>query len=1136
MSKHRLKARSKVGLVAAASLVAMTMAPMSAVFAASGPATSRLGGVDRMATAIQIAQQEYPNGPSSGTVIIASGDNANLIDSVTVAPLAKALGAPILLSQSATQLSSETASYLTSNHITKVILVGAAANPTLQAQLPAGVSVQQISGADRYATAAAIAQALEKAENVTSFSTVFVASGDDQNMSDALAAAPFAANMNAPVLLAAPNSSSLPSSEAGFITGSSSQTEYVVGAAVGYGLAAGGDTQKTVGSGSNDNYQNAVAIAQQFAPSNGYSIIDVANDSSTDVVNANGLVSFHLVDAITGGPLAAKQGAPIIFTNGSTVPSSVQSFLSSSAAKSATTVNVFGGSASIPDSTVSQITSAVTPTTSQAPTLGSISVSGQAFGAGTAVSPAVSNNGSPITVSASLQSANGNPIVGVDLSLSITGGTATVQQNGAPVAQNSSGQYEIATDSNGVASAQISEPGGTAASLILQYSAPYTVNGSQLQTGKAYVEFVNSNTAAISPAANQTFPVSTSSNPTAGLVPVTVTLPPVNGSEPANVPVNFTLYFTVPTGGTPSAGPFLASAQGGAIASPVFVETATSGNVTVNVYQETSVGYTDTNGQATVYVQSNQVSSNTSTSYTNGNLSVSGQYEANITATATDVNGTQTASTNVSWGQAGVPSTVHNAAATGYTLNPSSNTYNANVGTQVTFSAKAVDATGAAVPNATLIVVAGSTTNKGTDSYVQNGTITPFPEVSSNGSIAGNPPASSSYGEVITTDSAGNFSFTVTNTSANTNEYEVYSVSNGLIQSSIWGPLTVSWQQTNTLTTIGVAGVPNVSHKVSNATGIQGSANNPNLTLVYFEGFAGSTPFPMTNGSSVSYTVTVNNSGTINAVYGFTGSGISMGNGSGVKTVNVSVQQVGSSSYTITANSNLIGTFSSPVVGLGLYDKNAETDTVTISQGSITGTAQVQFVAGAPAELGTSPTPSVVINPGGSNNVTILVEDANGDPVPSQQVTITNAVYSSNTAQNLWISAVNGVALTGTLNINGQTTSNAPTPIPLWANAPQLGYSSVTATGNIAGWSNSNGAGNTITVMTTANGTFTLTIQAGDIQYTAPGGSGGFDQIGYDSNVPGSGQILYVSYVTSPSFAISLQGTSDQNTVASISF
>ncbi|MCL6563077.1 MAG: cell wall-binding repeat-containing protein [Firmicutes bacterium] len=334
--------RPWVGLMAAL-LTAFGIGPGYPVAAQSTPMVHRLAGADRLATAIAIADAEYPNGPPTATVVLASSADANLIDSVTAAPLAYALKAPILLTQNSTTLGAETLQYLNSHGIETAYLIGADANPTLAAGLPVP-NLVKVSGADRFATAAAIANALQGLEGGGDFSALYVASAQVNDLSDALAIAPWAARAGAPVLLAAPGQQQLPASEAVFVTNAASQTITVVGAAADYGLSFGGHTPTAIGSASLSPYANAVAIAQAVAPPAGYAQLALANAGEGGT---------HLVDAVAAGPWAAQQVAPILFTNGATVPASLSQALGKVGIVHELTV--FGGPASIPDATVAAV-------------------------------------------------------------------------------------------------------------------------------------------------------------------------------------------------------------------------------------------------------------------------------------------------------------------------------------------------------------------------------------------------------------------------------------------------------------------------------------------------------------------------------------------------------------------------------------------------------------------------------------------------------------------------------------------------------------------------------------------------------------------------------------------------------------
>lgn len=320
----------------------------------AAPGFTRLGGADRMGTAVVIANREYPGGPSSHTAIIASGANANLIDSVTVAPLATAAGAPILLSQSPTQLGAETLDYLRQHAITNVYLVGAAANDTLAAKLPSGVGVTRLSGPTRFQTAAAVATALQQVEGVGGFGNEVVVNGSSAFIGLDLAVAPNAAANGVPILLYDSTHGQLPAAEQPFVADSAQNSVFwAVTGSDGSALHATvplaqwvSDPNLTAASATTFDNATAVAVAQAVQPTGGYARIDVANRLS-------------LVDAITGAPLAAMQKAPLLFTDGNTVPSSLLSFIAGGSVQKNAKVTIFGGPASIGDAAANTIAQAV---------------------------------------------------------------------------------------------------------------------------------------------------------------------------------------------------------------------------------------------------------------------------------------------------------------------------------------------------------------------------------------------------------------------------------------------------------------------------------------------------------------------------------------------------------------------------------------------------------------------------------------------------------------------------------------------------------------------------------------------------------------------------------------------------------
>lgn len=158
--------------------------------------TTRLAGANRYATAAAIANAAFaPNVP---TAFISTG--ANFPDALAGAPASQVFGGPLLLvSQWSTP--TETRNALSALKPQRIVILGGTAvvSPTVAAQLDAYTTgpVLRWSGADRYATAAAVA-----AQAFASAGSAYVASG--LGFPDALAGGPSAGAALGPLLLTAP--------------------------------------------------------------------------------------------------------------------------------------------------------------------------------------------------------------------------------------------------------------------------------------------------------------------------------------------------------------------------------------------------------------------------------------------------------------------------------------------------------------------------------------------------------------------------------------------------------------------------------------------------------------------------------------------------------------------------------------------------------------------------------------------------------------------------------------------------------------------------------------------------------------------------------------------------------------------
>jgi len=163
----------------------------------TGVRVVRIAGTDRVRTAIEISKSGFTTAP---TVVLATSQN--FPDALAAAPLARALGAPILLVPATTSLPAHLMAEITRLGATRAVIVGGTGvvSAGVAGQLSnAGITVTRIAGENRYDTAARIALELARVRGVSGFATAYVATGE--NFPDALAAGGVAAARGVPVLL-----------------------------------------------------------------------------------------------------------------------------------------------------------------------------------------------------------------------------------------------------------------------------------------------------------------------------------------------------------------------------------------------------------------------------------------------------------------------------------------------------------------------------------------------------------------------------------------------------------------------------------------------------------------------------------------------------------------------------------------------------------------------------------------------------------------------------------------------------------------------------------------------------------------------------------------------------------------------
>lgn len=289
----------------------------------------RYAGVDRWSTAVAVSVAAAPTGNG---VVIVSGENGHLVDGMVAAPLARRKGAPLLLATSV-GLPTATAEEVVRRQATTAWLVGGAASlgPAVETALRGlGVtSVVRLAGADRYATAAAVARAMDLAPG----GAAVVVNGTD--LPDALAAAGPAAGAGRPLLLV--SASAVPPATQQVLTELAPRGVTVVGGPAQVSAAVQAALPAPWRAYGADRYETSAVLAGAFAPIVGVASVVLASGSDAS-----------LVDALSSGAL----GRPVLLTPPGALAPSAKAWLQGQPGLGS--VVVAGGRASLPDAVVLQ--------------------------------------------------------------------------------------------------------------------------------------------------------------------------------------------------------------------------------------------------------------------------------------------------------------------------------------------------------------------------------------------------------------------------------------------------------------------------------------------------------------------------------------------------------------------------------------------------------------------------------------------------------------------------------------------------------------------------------------------------------------------------------------------------------------
>ncbi|HUR50368.1 MAG TPA: cell wall-binding repeat-containing protein [Acidimicrobiales bacterium] len=321
---------SGAGIIDAAAAVRSTAAPDGGGGPTPTPAcatptsstldpVTRLSGGDRIATAVEVSRNAFPEAGSADAAVVARADT--FPDALAGGPLAAQAGGPLLLTRS------EALDAAVREEIQRGVPAGgtvhllggpAALAPGVETELQSlGFQVRRHFGEDRFATAVAVAMAMGEPANI------MLTTGLD--FADALAAAPAASTQDAAILLTAGTSNRQPTED--YLASHPGGTRYAIG---GPASRARPDFTGIVGVDAPDT---ARRVAERFFPEP--AVVGFASRS-------------NFPDALGGGAHIARRQGPMLLVLPDTVPASLGEYLVARRPPIAEGV-LYGGGSSVSD-------------------------------------------------------------------------------------------------------------------------------------------------------------------------------------------------------------------------------------------------------------------------------------------------------------------------------------------------------------------------------------------------------------------------------------------------------------------------------------------------------------------------------------------------------------------------------------------------------------------------------------------------------------------------------------------------------------------------------------------------------------------------------------------------------------------
>lgn len=304
------------------------------------PSVQRLWGLSRFDTAVEVSRRSFPGGAS--TVFVANG--FGFADALAGGVAAGLTPGPVLLVRS-DLVPAETAAELSRLAPSEIVILGgtAAISDTVETALAAyAPTVRRLAGADRFATAVAIA-----ADAFPSgASTVVLADG--LNYPDALAGVPAAAKLSAPLLLT--RTSLLPTVTADEIVALGASRVVILGGT----SAVSADVEAVVGALSGVTSVERWSGASRFATAAAISGA-VWPSGAGMVYVAYGL---NFPDALAGGPGAFMDDGPLLLVATDSIPTETEAEITRLAPDR---IVILGGTGVVSDAVKTQLEALVGP-------------------------------------------------------------------------------------------------------------------------------------------------------------------------------------------------------------------------------------------------------------------------------------------------------------------------------------------------------------------------------------------------------------------------------------------------------------------------------------------------------------------------------------------------------------------------------------------------------------------------------------------------------------------------------------------------------------------------------------------------------------------------------------------------------